>query len=272
MSDYDYTYLSFGAGVQSTALLVLSALEQRGVPKVDAAIFADTGDEPQYIYDYLEIVKPWAEDHGIPFHVVSAGKLSEAALRKEGRAPSMPFWTRGSDGREAPLMRQCTRDYKVVPIQKKVRELLGYQPRQRIKEKVRCLLGISLDEVSRVKPNRERWITNEWPLIDAHLHRQLCGEIVTEAGLPAPKKSSCVYCPYHSNAFYRELKEDYPVEFEKACKFDDAIRDPDGRYRKSLDNPPFIHRSLQPLRNVDFTDSQQNLFGFDNECEGYCGI
>ena len=53
--DYDYTYLSLGAGVQSSALLVLSCTDDR-VPKPDVAIFADTGDEPAWVYDYLKVL------------------------------------------------------------------------------------------------------------------------------------------------------------------------------------------------------------------------
>lgn len=264
MSDYDYTYLSYGAGVQSTALLVLSALEQRGVPKVDAAIFADTGDEPQYIYDYLEIVKPWAEDHGIPLHICSAGKLSDDLLKTDRTFVAIPAWRPMGDGREMPMRRQCTREYKVTPIEKKVRELLGYQPRQRIKEKVRCFLGISMDEVTRVKPSRTSWVTNEWPLIDARLRRTQCVDIVEEAGLPKPSKSSCHYCPYHSNKYWEWLKKNHTADFQKAVDFDIAIRE------LHKDDPMYVHRSLKPLGEVDLTDYQLSLW--DEECEGYCGI
>ena len=58
--DYDYTYLSLGAGVQSSALLVLGCTDER-VPKPDAAVFADTGDEPSWVYDYLKVLTEWAK-------------------------------------------------------------------------------------------------------------------------------------------------------------------------------------------------------------------
>ena len=56
---FDYTYLSLGAGVQSSALLVLACTDDR-VPKPDVAVFSDTGDEPQYVMEYLEILKDYA--------------------------------------------------------------------------------------------------------------------------------------------------------------------------------------------------------------------
>lgn len=268
--EYDMTYLAFGAGVQSTALLVCSALGLHGVPKIDLAVFADTGDEPEYVYEQLQYATEFAAEHGISVETCSAGHLSRD-LKTEGRRfAAIPAWTLGADGREAPLRRQCTREYKVAPIEKLVRARLGYRPRQRIKERVRCLLGISLDEVSRIKPSRTPWVTNEWPLVDARLRRHQCVDIVVEAGLPVPSKSSCVFCPYHSDRYYKWMKEQYPRDFEAACVFDDELRNGVvARYSETVRSEIFIHRTLQPLRNVDF-NRQPELF--DEECEGYCGV
>ncbi len=256
--------ISYGAGVQSTALLVLSALGQRGVPKADYAVFADTGDEPQYIYDYLEVVTQWAKPHGLEVVTCSAGKLSEDLLETDRTFVAIPAWRPMGDGKEMPMRRQCTREYKITPIEKKIRELMGYKPRQRIKENVQVMLGISCDEASRVKPSRTGWIENSWPLIDARLYRSHCVDIVKEAGLPAPQKSSCHYCPYHSNSYFLWLKNNHPEDWQKAVDFDEAIR------VKHPDDPMYVHRSLKPLGEVDLNDYQLSLF--DEECEGYCGL
>ena len=61
--DFDYTYLSLGAGVQSSALLVLGCMEE--VEKPDVAVFADTGDEPAWVLSYLKVLKEYAQDYGI---------------------------------------------------------------------------------------------------------------------------------------------------------------------------------------------------------------
>ena len=74
--DFDFTYLSLGAGVQSSALLVLSCIDER-VPKPDVAIFADTGDEPPWVYEYVEVLRDWAAPHGVPIEVAQKGVLSE---------------------------------------------------------------------------------------------------------------------------------------------------------------------------------------------------
>src|SRR5271170_6505839 len=185
--NYDYTYLSLGAGVQSSAMLIMSAQGSHGCSKADVAIFADTGDEPAWVYEHLERLKAWSS---IPIHVTSKGHLSQDVedrlTGKKKRFAAIPAWTRGKDGREAPLRRQCTREYKIEPLEKKVRELLGYKKYQHNRHKVACLLGISIDEISRMKPSRTHWVTNLFPLIEAGLSRDACARIIKEAGLPVP--------------------------------------------------------------------------------------
>ena len=52
--DYDYTYLALGAGVQSTALLLMCDKGLHGAPRPDVAIFSDTQSEPGYITEQVE--------------------------------------------------------------------------------------------------------------------------------------------------------------------------------------------------------------------------
>lgn len=273
MTDFDFTYLSYGAGVQSTALLVCSALGLENVPRVDVAIFADTGDEPQWVYDYLNVMTPWARERGIAIERVMAGHLSaDVIARHEGkkkRFACIPAFTEGSDHRASILRRQCTREYKIDPITKKVRQILGYQRGQRVKKKVRCLIGISLDESQRMKPSRFKWVINEFPLVFASLRRRNCELIISNQGLPVPRKSSCVFCPFHSDKFWLDLRTNFPKEFEKAVVFDRTIRD---MSMSGLKRPAFLHRSLQPLDTVDFDPGRDQVDMFGNECEGHCGI
>src|SRR5688572_29312323 len=61
-----FTYLSLGAGVQSSALLVMSALGLRDCPKAEVAIFADTQDEPKWVYEQVAALAEWGATHGLP--------------------------------------------------------------------------------------------------------------------------------------------------------------------------------------------------------------
>lgn len=272
---HDFTYISLGAGVQSTALVILSVLGLHGCPRADCAIFADTQDEPAWVYRHLNTLSAWAADRGMPVHVTTKGCLSrdvgDRLTGKKSRFAAIPAWTRGKDGRAAPLRRQCTREYKIEPLERKVRELLGYRKYQRTRHKVACLLGISTDEITRVKASRTPWVTNLFPLVDAVLSRRDCVRIIQEAGLPVPKKSACVFCPYHDDRYWAELQARHPEEYARAVAFDQAIRD---MSNTGIAQPVFLHRSLQPLGEIDFA-RQATLPGldqFNNECEGMCGV
>lgn len=275
MSEFDYTYLSCGAGVQSSTLLGMSARGLRGCPRADAAFFADTQDEPAWVYKNLKVLQAFGAEHGIPVKIVTAGRLSQHIVDRQAgkrhRFANIPAWTRGADGKAAPLRRQCTREYKIDPIEKAVRVTLGYQPRQRVKHRVRCLIGISLDEAQRMKPSRTKWVETAWPLVDARMDRQACKELLTELGLPVPQKSSCVYCPFHSFRFWQELKHHHPAEWAQACIVDKAIRN---MSRSGVRSPVYLTRALKPLEELNLDWSQRELFGdgFGNECEGHCGV
>jgi hypothetical protein len=270
----DFTYISLGAGRQSTALLVMSAKGLLGCPKADVAIFADTGDEPAYVYSHLAWLEKWSP---IPIHRVSLGYALGAAIKemadgKRTRFGTIPCFTVGNDGRPAMLRRQCTREYKIVPIERKVRELMGFKKGERIagKKNALCLIGISLDEWMRAKPSRTPWVTSAHPLIDARMTLTDCVKFLQQHDIPIPKKSACVFCPFHDDTTWRDMKANWPVEFAHAVEIDRCVRN---LTSAGVKRPAFIHRSLKPLEEVDFAppvDPQMGLF--IEECEGHCGV
>lgn len=97
------------------------------------------------------------------------------------------------------IRRQCTSDYKIVPIRRKVRELAGLTRRRSPKTAlVEQWIGISLDEVLRMKPSFEGWQVNRWPLIERWMSRRDCLRWLEQHGYPLPPKSACIGCPFHS--------------------------------------------------------------------------
>lgn len=261
---YDLTYLSLGAGVQSTALYFMSARGDHGVERVDYAVFADTGDEPQWVYDTLDRIRK--ADAGIPVEVVTAGKLSTDTINKiDGgrRVASLPLF---SDGGLMP--RQCTKAYKIEPIKQWARAKLGVEKRQRVGARsAKCLIGISLDEVVRMKPSPLKWQTNSWPLVDARLRRSDCLRYLDSISFQRPYRSACVYCPFHSDIEWEFIKS-HPMEWAKVVMFDRQIRD---MTSVGVKVPQYLHRSCKPIDEVEFTDKNQMSF-FGSECEGLCGV
>lgn len=115
--------LSLGAGRQSSALAMMSARGE--LPKLDAAIFSDTGAEPQAVYDHLDrLEREVLEPAGIPLYRVSYGNLGDDLLDLD-RLAMIPAFTLSPDGEQGMLGRKCTQRYKLSPILAQVRLLLG---------------------------------------------------------------------------------------------------------------------------------------------------
>lgn len=254
---------SMGFGVQSVTIAAMAC--HGDLPMPDFAVFADPGWESGETYSYKDWFTGWASERGLRIVTASKGNIRKDALSPESRFATMPLWTM-MDGSPGLLRRQCTREYKVEVVAKAIRAELGLQPRQRVKEPVEVWLGISLDEVMRMKDSRIGWLKNAWPLIDKRMTRGDCIEYLKAKGLPVPPKSSCIGCPFHNDNHWRRIKAERPEEFADAVDFDARIR----KARVALKSAVFLHRSLKPLGEVDFTDDQVDMF--NNECEGHCGL
>lgn len=265
----DYHVISLGAGVQSSTLLLMADANMFST-RPDFAVFADTGDEPDEVYAWLAYLQTISK---IPIVITSKGKLSEDYLRAisgEGRAASIPFFTHNGIKKEGKLFRQCTRDYKIDQIWSAIRQELGYKPRQRFRDHVTMWIGISTDEIMRAKPSRKPYITHAHPLLDYDMSRADCLKWLKENGYPQAPKSSCYYCPYHSDRHWESMKEQDPALFKKACVFDENLRD-----NQRLNSKVYIHRSCKPLREVDFKPKDGEFDDtnyFNNECMGMCGV
>lgn len=268
-----FRYLALGGGVQSSAVFLAACFGDHGVPKPHVAIFADTQDEPGWVYEHLALLQSIGTQHDLPLVITTKGSLSGHILGKlrgeRKSAPSIPAWTESKTGKAAPLRRHCTRDYKVRQLEKEVRRLLGYRKGQRMKHRAEALLGISTDEASRMKDSRTWWVTLRYPLIDAGMSREDCLRYHDEVGVVRARKSSCVYCPYHSMAFWRDLRDHEPEEWDRAVKFDQQIRDMSAA---GIEKPCYLASALKPLTELTEEDFGDASNGFINECEGHCGV
>lgn len=237
----DLTALLLGAGVQSTTLALLAC--EGELPKPDVAIFADTQREPAEVYAHLARLRGPLEAAGIDLVVVSKGDLGVDVL--EGRA-RVPAFVATTDGDAMPSTRGCTRDYKLRPIQTEVRRRLGLTGK-RVPEGVTAekWLGFSTDEVHRVSTRTEEpWVHLRYPLLELGMSRRDCERWLGVRGWTVAK-SACVFCPYHGNRAWRELRDGHPEEWAQAVAFDTAMREEGVRF--GLRSDPFLHRSLLPL-------------------------
>lgn len=266
--------INLGAGVQSSTMALLAAHGEI-TPMPDAAIFADTGGEPQEVYEWLDYIIGTLP---FPVYVVSNGNLEVDTLvvsdHKKGykyRRSLIPAFIGG----HGLLGRTCTADYKIKPIRKKLKELIGLGPNDRWPKEtvVTTWLGISLDEIQRMKMQTEPWQDFRHPLIEKRMTRWDCLRWMENQGYPEPPRSACYFCPFHSNDEWRRLTDD---EFQKAVEFDEKLRDDVGQGMVDaghLKGLPYLHRDNKPLRDVDLSTAEDHgQISWLDECAGMCGV
>lgn len=251
--------LNWGLGQDSTTIALLA--EHGMIPPFDAILWADTQQEPAEVYATMEWVLPLLTP---PVYRVTAGDLGDDVLQactgQKPRVSNPPFFIAG----KGPLQRSCTRDYKVVPIRHQLRALLGAAPHGPLPGGVwiEQAIGFPLDELGRTFCSDVQWIVNTFPLIDLRMRKQDCARWLTEHGYPVPPKSSCTFCPYHSDAHWRRMRDEHPEEWRQTIAFEQALQA--GRL-PGVRGIPYLHKSMLPLALAPIdgaTTDQAELFCF----------
>ena len=262
-------FLSYGGGVQSSALIVLAA--QGRIAPIDAALFCNTGDDsehPDTLIFVREVMRPYCEKHGIVLHELHRLHKGEPQtlygrmMNHTRESLSEPIPVYGYSG--APMSRACTVDHKIKVLERWIR-------RNAVALPVETLIGISLDEIERAKTGQNAYEVRQYPLLDLGLNRIDCANIIADAGLPVPPKSSCFFCPFHSMLTWQELRRDRPDLFEKAAGIEDKLNS----QRANRDKPPvYLTRRKMPIRDA-VTAAGDTLFsdGMAGECDGgFCFV
>lgn len=284
--------LHLGAGVQSSALAEM--IVEGELPRVDFVIFADTGDEPDYVYSQVEYLKQRLAGVDIPLVTVRREGLGlvQSVLYGSGRFITMPLYTKQSNGQVAIVRRQCTKEYKIVPSDNYTLNWMieaghakwsqGKAPRRIVNRDVLIenIYGISVEEFYRAGKRGPQWQSAVYPLIDKRMTRPDCVKWLRDHGLPVPKKSSCKRCPYHDDEYWLDQQTNHPIDFEESCAFDEFLRTPEGikRFKGSMKGKIFLHSSCQPLRSINLAErvaakSATPLFDFtDPLCGNHCRI
>ncbi|MCY4528731.1 MAG: hypothetical protein OXD46_06865 [Chloroflexi bacterium] len=178
----------------------------------DCAIFADTHWEPPTVYEYIE----WLKDQlRFPVYVVDnslpRARHGGMSLREDVKALTnhsgsrsymdIPVFLKGRDGESNGIgRRQCAANYKVMPIHRKIRELLRLRKGQRVPSATTAelWLGISTDEAARMKDSRDPWVGNRYPLIQAGMSRRDCIDWWSARYARPLERSACAPCPFQS--------------------------------------------------------------------------
>ena len=236
---------SYGGGVQSVALAVLI---QRGeLPMPDLAVIADTGREVETTWAYLEhttrpflptldIVRVKAETYATVDLYRNDDLLIPAFTRQRGTLGRLPTF--------------CSNEWKRRVIMRWIRE-------QGVTD-AEMWLGISTDEMERMKHSDVQWLRHVYPLIELRpTNRRQCGELILSAGLPMPHKSRCWMCPHQNKKEWQTLGAG---DLEKALTFDTEIR--------AKDAAVYVHYSGKPL--AEALNEPELQMSFDGCDSGVC--
>jgi 3'-phosphoadenosine 5'-phosphosulfate sulfotransferase (PAPS reductase)/FAD synthetase len=199
-------WLSYGGGVNSTALAILLCEGKLPALAPWEAIFADTGDEKDETYAFIDgQFKPYLAGHGKRLHVC---RDKESVLER---------WERlGVVGSR--VLRTCTSHAKSRPITAYIRAR-DEDPTQ--------IIGIDAGESHRARPvlDETRDIAKLYPLVGLGVGRAQCRDIIRQAGLCVPVKSGCWHCPFLRKREVLDLARDHVERFARIIELEDQSLD-----------------------------------------------
>ena len=208
---YDEALLSYGAGVNSTAMAIMLINEGWRGP----IVFADTGCEWPETYcfmDYFE--EEWLRPRGM--EIVRLRGLPWQPYRK---GVTLIEYCEYACVIPLPAVRWCTSRWKVEPVQRWGKEH-GIEQQ---------LLGIAADESHRQRQKVR-------PLVDRYIGRKECISIIEHENLSVPRRSGCYICPFQRDHQWRELWDIHAELFKRAMRLEEgAKRTKSGRTRATLD-------------------------------------
>lgn len=260
--------ISYGGGVQSTALLVLAAQRRIDFPTFLFANVGDDSEHPATLAYVREVGAAYAKRNGLALHELHRyrrGGNQETLWQRLNRPDtrSIPIPIRMANG--APGRRSCTSDFKIKVVGRWLREHGATMDRPAV-----VGIGISVDEIHRANNRRsEPYEQIEYPLLELGLRRDDCVQIITGAGLPVPQKSACFFCPFKNVDAWRNQRRDEPELFMKSMKLEAVLNE----RRAALGrDPAYLTRYGVPLADAIPEDAprQEGLLE-DPGCDsGWC--
>lgn len=199
--------VSYGAGVDSTALLVEFIRRQM---RPDYILFADTGGEKPETLAFLPLMASYLQaasfppittvryvprdfKHWRPYHTLEENCLTTGTL------PSLAFG-----------FKSCSQKWKIAPQHRYLQHQEAIRTHWRRGGRVTQCIGFDAGPADLRRRAHggnpgDRQYDYWYPLIDWGWDRARCMEEITKAGLPIPPKSSCFFCPAIKPAEVRQL-------------------------------------------------------------------
>ena len=249
------TYLSLGAGVDTTAILLMPDI----MDKTDFVMFADTCGENPETYEYIDkYIKPYLEKIQKPLIIVHGEEKVNGKIET-----NMEMAYLGWKMIPVRFMRHCTDKWKIRPMHK-------YLQSNYPDDSLRVIIGFAFDEIQRV--NTTRWQDQEtwFPLIDKKMTRDDCKKYILKQGFPVPPKSGCFYCPFQRLDQWKNLRNNHPDLWQRAVDLEQ-----NGSHYPEMTLSNFKKKGKpMTLKQVD-KELGKSLYDYDydpanEECSGAC--
>jgi len=188
-------YLAFGAGINSTALMLL--LINEGIEF--ESVFVNHGTDLPETYEYIEYLK----NKG--YHITIIKPNFQGFSNLYEYCKNKKFFPSYN-------LRWCSYRFKLQPF-------WNYISKPSI-----VYIGISYEERKRIsktkKLSRPKGIKYNYPLIDSKITRTDCIKIIKEHGLKIPIKSGCWICPFQTKSQLRWLYRNHKELFDKLVELE----------------------------------------------------
>jgi hypothetical protein len=271
--DTIYKVLSFGGGTQSSHLL-----EQhlKGELDYDFIIFSDTGAEPEFIHEQVRWWQNRQREFGntTPFltthHNSMERGLEEMLFRyihTDYQRFQMPVYCNeldeatGLEVKKGIMPRQCTVDFKIIPVKQMARRLvmneLGLTLKQRMPKNIAFIIdiGFSADEINRINLYQSpqfKYMYLAYPLVEENLSTTDSIQFLINNEMPS-KRSRCYLCPFNCDKegiSWQEVIDEEPLSFLKACWIDEQLRWVQAKGEKNIRSIPYLHYKRIPLKDA----------------------
>ncbi len=244
---------SCGGGTQSGAISVLIASGK--LPKPDICFMTDTGREKSGTWPFVDgFIRPQLARVGCDLEIARAEEFGSISLFSAATGDVLlPGFTNQS-GSMGKLSTWCSARWKTDICERFLRS--------RGVVAARNWIGISVDEMRRVRKQHRNWLELWYPLIFAvPMRRHQCVELIRASGWDGPiPHSACKMCPNMRDVEWLEMRRDWPSDFADAVEIEREIR---------LKDPHFyLHQACVPLDQVDFA-AQHTMFA-DRGCTTGC--
>jgi len=247
-------------GAPSMYLCVLAA---EGKLDAKLSITADTGSENDRVWDngkrssakeyFSAIIEPYCHENGIKAVFVRSQDKNGIPRPpiidrlEEGIMVGVPLF--GSNGGR--LMQGCTDKWKVQAIRQELR--------RKGAKTAESFIGLTMDEVHRMRPSNRKWHTHRYPLIeDERIYKSTVYVELGKRNIPFLLSSECDMCPHKNRARWQRTS---PEMIEKIARIEEGFG-----------GTQFFTPQRIPLKEALKKWEGQTEMVLDSCDSGYCGV